>query len=287
MRVLLVNDDGVYSPGIQTLRAALEERTGWEVYVVAPDRQRSASGHAITLHKPLYLDPVEIPGARSPVYAVSGTPADCTKIGLLAVLPGPCDLVISGINRGGNLGFDVLYSGTVSAAIEGVIMGVPAIAVSLAAWQEPDYGPAARFTARLAELVAREGLPPGVLLNVNVPPLPEERIAGVVLTVLSRRMYRDRFEKRLDPRGRPYYWLAGEPVQEPPSVETDVGAVRAGYISITPLHLQLSDREAMARLEAWRPQLEAGLGSSRRPAAGTDDAEAQAQPAQVQVRPQT
>ncbi|ADU51205.1 5'-nucleotidase; exopolyphosphatase; 3'-nucleotidase [Thermaerobacter marianensis DSM 12885] len=260
MRVLLVNDDGVYSHGIQALRATLEEAEDWEVYVVAPDRQRSASGHAITLHKPLYLDRVDIPGARSPVYAVSGTPADCTKIGLLAVLPGPCDLVISGINRGGNLGFDVLYSGTVSAAIEGVIMGVPAIAVSLAAWEEPDYGPAAAFTARLAEVVARKGLPRGVLLNVNVPPLPAERIKGVALTVLSRRSYRDRFEKRFDPRGRPYYWLAGEPVEEPPSAETDVGAVRAGYISITPLHLQLSDHETLGQLQAWKAELEAGLG---------------------------
>lgn len=260
LRVLLVNDDGVYSRGIQALRAILEERTDWEVYVVAPDRQRSASGHAITLHKPLYLDPVDIPGARSPVYAVNGTPADCTKLGLLAVLPGPCDLVISGINRGGNLGFDVLYSGTVSAAIEGVIMGVPAIAVSLAAWDDPDYGPAAAFTAHLAAMVAKKGLPRGVLLNVNVPPLPTTQMAGVALTVLSRRSYHDRFEKRVDPRGRPYYWLAGEPVEEPPSVETDVGAVRAGYVSITPLQLQLTDRRTLAHLEGWMEELEAGLG---------------------------
>ena len=259
MRILLVNDDGVYSPGLQTLRATLEQISGCEVYVVAPDRQRSASGHAITLHKPLYLDRVEIPDARAPVYAVNGTPADCTKIGLLAVLPGPCDLVISGINRGGNLGFDVLYSGTVSAAIEGVIMGVPAIAVSLAAWEDPDYSVAATFTARLVRLVAQHGLPAGVLLNVNVPPLGWDRLAGVAFTVLSRRSYRDRFERRTDPRGRPYYWLAGEPVEEPPSLETDVGAVRAGFISITPLHLHLSDPETLERLRPWQRELEEGI----------------------------
>jgi len=263
LRILLVNDDGVYSAGLQTLRATLERMPGAEVYVVAPDRQRSASGHAITLHKPLYIEEVDIPGAESPVYAVNGTPADCTKIGMLAVLPGPADLVISGINRGGNLGLDVLYSGTVSAAIEGVILGVPAIAVSLAAWENPDYRPAAAFTAQLVELVMDRGLPPGVLLNVNVPPVPDGAVAGVAVTRLSRRSYRDRFERRVDPRGRTYYWLAGDPVEDPQPADTDVGAVRAGLISITPLRLNLADEGVIHQLRPWQDWLQERLTAAR------------------------
>lgn len=264
MRILLVNDDGVYSPGLHTLRSTLEQEPGLEVYVVAPDRQRSASGHAITLHKPLYLDRIDFPGASSPVYAVNGTPADCTKIGIMAVLPGPADLVISGINRGANLGTDVLYSGTVSAAIEGIILGVPSIAVSLAAWQDPDYSLAAAFTAELVAAVAEHGLPPGVLLNVNVPPVDRDSLAGIAITELSRRSYRDRFERRVDPRGRAYYWLAGEPVDEPQSTDTDVGAVRAGMISITPLRLALTDRQAIDQLRPWRRLLEERFTRARR-----------------------
>ncbi|HEY8394739.1 MAG TPA: 5'/3'-nucleotidase SurE [Thermaerobacter sp.] len=263
MRILLVNDDGVYSAGLHALRATLEQKPGVEVYVVAPDRQRSASGHAITLHKPLYIEQVDIAGSSSPVYAVNGTPADCTKIGILAVLPGPADLVISGINRGANLGTDVLYSGTVSAAIEGVILGAPAIAVSLATWENPDYTLAASFTAELVDMVVERGLPPGVLLNVNIPPARGNTAAGVAITRLSRRSYRDRFERRVDPRGRAYYWLAGEPVDDPQPPDTDIGAVRAGLISITPLRLNLTDEQLIHQLGPWQESLQDRLARAR------------------------
>lgn len=276
MRILLVNDDGVYSAGLQTLRATLERARGVELYVVAPDRPRSASGHAITLHKPLYLERVHVAHAASPIYAVNGTPADCTKIGLLEVLPGPADLVIAGINRGGNLGIDVIYSGTVSAAIEAVILGVPSIAVSLAGWENLDYRVAADFTAHLVSLVQRHGLPAGTLLNVNVPHLDWSELAGVAITSLGRRSYRDRFEHRTDPRGRRYYWLAGEPVVESPAAGTDVGAVRAGLISITPLSLRLVDPAGLEQLRPWQSDLQAVL-ERRRAAHGTPGLEEQSE----------
>ncbi|HEX6987909.1 MAG TPA: 5'/3'-nucleotidase SurE [Bacillota bacterium] len=259
MRILLTNDDGVHAEGIQALRRALEALPGIDLFLVAPDRERSASSHAITLHKPLYVSRVDAAGARTPMWSVSGTPADCTKIAVSALLDAPPDLVISGINRGPNLGTDVLYSGTVSAAIEAVVAGIPAVAVSLASFGDADFEPAARFTAGLAETVARQGNPGFTLLNVNVPALPLEQMAGVAVTRLSRRRYNDAFVERSDPRGRTYYWLAGELLGDDPDPATDAGAVQQNMISLTPLHLQLTDNSLLPVLGDWVSDLERRL----------------------------
>lgn len=255
MRVLLTNDDGVYAEGLQVLRGVLEREGEFDVAVVAPERERSASSHAITLHKPLYVNEVTIEGSRVPTWSVSGTPADCTKIGVLALLKERPDLVISGINRGANLGMDVLYSGTVSAAIEGAILGIPSIAVSLTTFDDADYGFAARFTAALVRKIAREGLPPGALLNVNVPPLDEDQVAGVAVNRLGLRYYTDVFHPRQDPRGRTYYWLAGAVRHGEEPADTDIGALERNMISITPLHLNLTDGSLAEKMRPWADDL--------------------------------
>ncbi len=262
MRVLLTNDDGVYAEGLQALRRALEAEPGFEVAVVAPERERSASSHAITLHKPLYVHEVHIDGCRTPTWSVSGTPADCTKIGVLAILNRRPDVVVSGINRGPNLGMDVFYSGTVSAAIEGAILGIPSLAVSLATFEDADYTFAARFTVALLRRVAAEGLEAGALLNVNVPALDEDQVAGVAVTRLGLRYYDDVFHPREDPRGRRYYWLAGEVRRGGEDPDTDIGALERNLVSITPLRLQLTDVALGQRLRAWVPVLEKGIGCS-------------------------
>ncbi|MFO7245779.1 MAG: 5'/3'-nucleotidase SurE [Thermaerobacter sp.] len=259
MRILLTNDDGVHAEGIQALRRALEKVPGIELYVVAPERERSASSHAITLHKPLYVSRVQMEGARSPMWAVSGTPADCTKIAVSALLDHRPDLVISGINRGPNLGTDVLYSGTVSAAIEAVIAGIPAVAVSLVAYGDADFEPAARFMALLVSTIVRQGNPGFTLLNVNIPALDLDQMAGVAVTRLSRRRYSDSFVQRTDPRGRTYYWLAGELLGDDDDPATDAGAVQQNLISLTPLHLELTDSTLLPGLADWASSLDQRL----------------------------
>ncbi len=252
LRILVTNDDGVYAEGLQTLwRVLLHQlRSDDEVYVVAPERERSAVGHAITLHKPLHVNEISFSDGHLPIWSVSGNPADCTKIGVEALLPAHPDLVISGINRGANLGMDVLYSGTVSAAIEGVILGIPSIAVSLAAWENPDYTYAAKFVAGLVERHRRDALSPSTLLNVNVPAIEEDKIAGVAATRLGVRRYRDVFHRREDPRGRTYYWLAGEPIEEG-DPGTDVDALASNMVSVTPLRLQLTEESQLPTLDKW------------------------------------
>ncbi len=249
--ILLTNDDGIFAPGINALRAAMEQIPGMEVWAVAPDRERSASGHAITMYRPLFPTRVTIPGATAPCYSVTGTPADSAKLAIEELLPRRPDLVISGINRGSNLGTDMFYSGTVAAALEGPILGIPAIASSLNSFSSQDYSVAAAFTAELAQKVLAEGLPAGTLLNVNVPALPREEIKGVRITKMGRRLYRDQWDKRTDPRGRTYYWLAGElaEIDNPP--DSDVVAVEQGYISVTPAQLDLTRYDQVERLRGW------------------------------------
>lgn len=256
MRVLLTNDDGVYAEGIQVLRRQLEEDGSFELYTVAPERERSASSHAITLHKPVYVQQLHLDGVRTPTWSVSGTPADCTKLGVLALLKEPPDLVVSGINRGANVGMDVLYSGTVSAAIEGAILGIPALAVSLATFSDADYTWAARFTLELLRQVRQEGLPGGALLNVNIPDLEEGRWAGVAITRLGLRYYDDAFHPREDPRGRTYYWLHGQVREGKEAADTDIGALEQNMVSITPLHLRLTDHDLAKGIEGWVSHLE-------------------------------
>jgi 5'-nucleotidase len=249
--IMLTNDDGLYAPGIQALRAELEEDDAWEVWLSAPDRERSAMGHAITVHEPLFVREVTFDPKGTRGFAVSGTPADSCKLGLDELLPRRPDLVISGINRGENLATDLFYSGTVSAAIEAVINGVPAIAISQVGWNFLDFAGAARLARRLAHRVLKEGLPPGIVLNVNVPPLPESEWKGIRITRQGVRRYEDEWERRTTPRGVPYYWLAGRPVELDADPESDTAAVAQGYVSITPVHLHLTAEGMRSRLQGW------------------------------------
>ncbi|HEY8347750.1 MAG TPA: 5'/3'-nucleotidase SurE [Symbiobacteriaceae bacterium] len=254
--ILLTNDDGILAPGLHALRQELEKIDGLEVWCVAPDRERSASGHAITMYRPLFPLEAQIPGAKSPCYSVTGTPADSAKLAIEALLPRRPDLVISGINHGANLGTDLFYSGTVAAALEGPILGIPAIACSLDVRFGTDYGPAARFTVRLALKVLEEGLPEGTLLNVNVPGCSREQLKGVRITRMGRRRYKDQWDRRVDPRGRVYYWLAGEVMELDNGPDTDVAAVEAGYISVTPMQLDLTRLDQLNRLRDWNLEVE-------------------------------
>lgn len=245
MRILVTNDDGVHAPGIVALAEAL--RLVGKVTVVAPDRERSAVGHALTLHHPLRVTEI-----MAGIFAVDGTPTDCVNLGIHALLAGSPDIVVSGVNRGGNLGDDITYSGTVSAALEATLMGIPAIAVSLAAnGHGSNYRPAAAFAARLAREVLERGLPRDTFLNVNVPDLPAEELGGPVITSQGKRDYGGDIVAKVDPRGRNYYWIGGnEPVFR--DIEgTDFHAVKRGRISVTPLHLDLTNYASLSVLQSW------------------------------------
>jgi 5'-nucleotidase len=249
MRILLTNDDGIYAPGILALAKSLAPIG--EVFLVAPERPRSASGHSITLHKPLRLTKTNLPDG-SVGWAASGTPTDCVTLGWDVVMDGQVDLVVSGVNAGPNLGWDVTYSGTVAAAIEGVILGAPGIAVSVASEEDGvQYETAARFTARLASEIQRNGLDDWTLLNVNVPGLPDAGIRGVMLTRQGRRQYVDRIDRRVDPSGKPYYWLRGSLKEELHDEDSDVHAVLNDYISVTPIHLDQTAETMFPRLREW------------------------------------
>lgn len=246
-RILVTNDDGVHSAG---LRAAVEAlHADFDVLVVAPERQQSAVGHSITLHKPLRMDPVNIGGLPVEAYQTNGTPADCVVLASLLDSPAPC-LVVSGINAGANMGEEIFYSGTVSAAMEAAIQGLPAFAISVAAAEQPAFGPAAAYVAKLARLLLEISLPSGSFLNVNVPNLPAQQLGEARITRLGRRCYANQLEKRTDPRGRDYYWFSGEPSEADSAPDTDIGAVRAGHISITPIHIDITDYALLERLSA-------------------------------------
>ncbi|NLZ38462.1 MAG: 5'/3'-nucleotidase SurE [Firmicutes bacterium] len=249
MRILLTNDDGIFAEGLQTLAQEIKKIA--ETYVVAPDHEQSATGHAITMHRPLRAEKVKYRHSPElPAWSVNGTPADCVKLAVEALLPHKPDLVISGINRGANLGTDVLYSGTVSAAIEGVILGIPAIAVSLAEYHNPEYEYAAAFIAKLAPVFAKQAKRE-MILNVNVPCCPAEEIRGVSVNRLGVRHYKNPFEKRTDPRGRTYYWLAGEIVDKSEDKDTDVVAVKKRKISITPIQIDLTNYAMLEDVKKW------------------------------------
>jgi 5'-nucleotidase len=248
MHILVSNDDGITAPGIRALTRALTEVA--KVTVVAPDRERSATGHAITVHHPLRVRPVkDFYGADA--FSVDGTPADCVKIALEALPIERPDLVIAGVNRGANLGTDVLYSGTVSAAIEGAILGFPAIAVSLADYREDGYEAAANFAAYLASTWHRQNLPPDTLLNVN---WPKGTPKDIKITSLGKRRYMNTFEKRHDPWGREYFWMSGEVVADPDE-KSDVWAVKNGYVSLTPIHFDLTNYPLLSHVRDWNLKL--------------------------------
>lgn len=253
MRILLTNDDGILAPGILAAKAALD--TIGDVFVIAPERQRSAAGHAITLHKPLRIATVPLPDG-STGHAVSGTPTDCVTLGYEVVMESRCDLVVSGINAGANLGWDLTYSGTVSAAIEGAVLGAPSFAISLVlenGGPEPmDFGPAARFAARLARQLTESPLPAATLLNVNVPHRSEADLKGISVTHQGRREYIDRIDSREDPSGRPYYWLSGSLREDAPDPGSDVHAILEDRISVTPVHLDMTAYALLDTVRAWR-----------------------------------
>jgi 5'-nucleotidase len=250
MRLLVSNDDGIHAPGIRILATTLA--TEHEVHVIAPDRERSATGHALTLHKPLRVEVERIDGCVSAA-SVNGTPSDCVKLAWGALMKDNLpDLVVSGINRGPNLGVDVIYSGTVSAAVEGtILLDKPCVAISLASFNDLGYEKAAAFALHLVRYVARNKLDSKVLLNVNVPAVEWEDIAGVRVTRLGRRRYTDVFERRVDPRGKVYYWLAGEAEELEESKDTDVQAIRDNCISITPIHHDLTHFASLADVGTW------------------------------------
>src|SRR5262245_57978020 len=252
MPVLLVtNDDGIYAPGLAALARAVEGLG--DVHIVAPEREQSACGHALTLHRPLRVESV---GERR--FAVNGTPSDCVNLGVLGFLPERPILVISGINHGSNLGDDVTYSGTVSAAMEGTLLGVPSIAVSLASGG--DFEEAARVARLVVTRVLVSGLPDKTLLNVNVPAGPSR---GIRLTRLGHRVYDGRIVEQADPRGRLHYWIGGGPPQWSLLDGTDMGAVHDGFVALTPLHLDLTHHRALAEMREWSTWLNAELRHAR------------------------
>jgi len=250
MKILISNDDGIYSPGVLALAEAIA--CDHEVTVVCPDRERSATGHALTLQEPLRVDSIKgIFSSNITAWACSGTPSDSVKLALDALLPYRPDLVLSGINRGANLGTDVLYSGTVSAAMEGVLEGLPSIAFSLTSFASLEFGAAASFAQLLVRYISHHPLPETVLLNVNIPAIPPQDICGVKVTRLGIRRWRDVFEKRVDPRGKTYYWLSGELVEEEASLDSDIQAIRNNYITLTPLKYDLTLDSALGKMDNW------------------------------------
>lgn len=246
--ILITNDDGVYSPGLLALKQALE--AVGQVTVFAPDRNWSAAGHSKTMHKPLRINQVTLADGSS-AYTTNGAPSDCVGLALLGAIPNLPDLVVSGINQGGNLGHDITYSGTVAGAMEAVVGGVPAIAVSLDAREWADFAAVTAAVARLARLILANGLPPNLLFNVNAPPIPSAEVKGVVVTRLGQRVYRDVLVERADPKGQPYYWIGGEPPSGIVEDGTDIGAVAHGYISITPLSMDMTAHSFMDTLHTW------------------------------------
>jgi 5'-nucleotidase len=249
MHILVTNDDGINSLGLHALVRELEGEA--ETFVVAPEHERSATGHAITLHKPLRAVPTILPESNVKAWATNGTPADCVALGVLGLLAGRPDIVISGINVGPNLGRDLTYSGTVSGAMEGTIFRIPSLAVSVGAFRDTIFEVAAGFARRLVRQVVERGLPEDTLLNVNVPNLPKDQIKGVKITRQGEKRYISKLEKRTDPRGRPYYWLTGAPAPQQDAEGTDSWALALGYISVTPIRLNMTDPDALEALAGW------------------------------------
>jgi 5'-nucleotidase len=251
MRILVTNDDGIQSPGLAALTEALAALG--DVWVVAPDRERTATAHAVTLHKPLRLHRI-----APRMFSVNGTPVDCVNLALLKVMPKPPVVLVSGINRGVNLGDDVMYSGTVSAAMEGTILGVPSIAVSQEGQDAFRFRVGANYAARVVRLVLEHGLPEETLLNMNIPDRPLRAIKGVRITCLSRRRFQNPIIEKIDPHGRKYYWIAGTRISWSRSKDADHEAVEEGRVSITPIHLDITHYGVLDRFRVWEPLIERG-----------------------------
>lgn len=245
MHIMVTNDDGIHAPGILALASALGVLG--DVTVVAPDRERSAVGHALTLNSPLRIFEL-----RDGFYAVDGTPTDCVNMGIHSLLPFRPDLVVSGINHGANLGDDVTYSGTVAAAIEATLMGIPAIAVSLATFERTGYFPeAAQVAVRVARQVIANGLPEDTFLNVNVPNCPDGELMPPLITRQGKRSFVGSVVGKTDPRGRKYYWIGSGEADFNDYEGTDFHAINRKHVSITPLHLDLTNYESMKVISGW------------------------------------
>lgn len=249
MHILVTNDDGVTAPGLAALAAAL--RPLGKITVLAPDRNWSASGHVKTLHKPLRVRQHTLHDG-TPALAADGAPSDCVALAILGVVKEKIDLVVSGINPYNNLGHDVTYSGTVTAAMEAAIWRIPSIAVSTHTPGNPDYTPAANAAVRVARAVIEHGLPAYTVLNVNVPGLPEDQLKGYRITRQGLRIYHDELIARHDPRGEPYYWIGGDAPSGIPDEGTDFAALAEGYVSVCPIHLDLTAHNFMATLRDWQ-----------------------------------
>lgn len=247
-KILVSNDDGIYSEGIIALREAMLEIG--EVFVYAPHKQQSAVGHAITTHLPLRVNPYYMNGEFFG-YAITGTPADCVKLAVTTHMQERPDLIVSGINHGSNAAINVIYSGTVSAATEGTILGIPSIAFSLTTYIDFDFTYSKKVAQIIASAVLKHGLPPGILLNVNIPPVPEEQIKGIKITKQGRSRWNDYFEKRVDPQGREYFWLTGTMDNIEDDEDSDVVATKNNYVSVTPIHFDLTAYDFLKELEKW------------------------------------
>jgi 5'-nucleotidase len=249
VKILLTNDDGIFADGIYALFCEMKQLG--EVIAIAPASEQSAVGHAITLWNPLRINQVNRHGEFFG-YAVNGTPADCVKLAVHAIMDERPDVIVSGINLGANIGTAVIYSGTVSGATEGAILGIPSIAISLATFSNPDFSAAAKFARKLTSTVVEKGgLPQGILLNVNVPAVAESEIVGVEITRNSESRFEDIFEKRLDPRKRVYYWSAGVEQTYDLREGTDSAALRANKISVTPIHFDMTAHAQVPVIESW------------------------------------
>ncbi len=248
MNILITNDDGIHAPGIFALKKALD--IIGNVLVVAPDTERSAVGHAITLSDPLRVSEVYKDDSLFG-WAVNGTPADCVKLGIRCISKKPIDIVVSGINLGPNTATNIMYSGTVSAAAEAVIMGVPGLAISLTSFDTPEFEYSSRLAQQLTKKIIENGLPEGTLLNVNVPPLKQEEIEGIVITRQGKGRYEESFDKRIDPNNRTYYWLSGKRMNLDHEDDVDDVVIRHNKVSITPVRYDLTDTDMLEKLQHW------------------------------------
>lgn len=248
MNLLITNDDGIHAPGIFAIKKALEKIAN--VLVVAPEIERSAVGHAITLSDPLRVSEIKKDNTFFG-YAVNGTPADCVKLGIRCLAKKSVDVVVSGINMGPNTATNIIYSGTVSAAAEAVIMGIPGLAVSLTSFDIPEFDYSCSLTQQLVKKIVDYGLPEGTLLNVNVPPLPAEEVEGIVITRQGKGRYEEYFDKRIDPNNRTYYWMTGKRMNLDYEDDVDDVVVRNKKVSITPIRYDLTDLNMLQKLQQW------------------------------------
>lgn len=243
IRILISNDDGINSAGLNALCEAL--RIIGEIIVVAPDRDQSAVSHSLSLYRPLRIEEI-----ADSVYSVDGTPTDCVNLAINGLLKNRRpDLMVSGINKGENLGDDITYSGTVSAAMEGTLLGIPSVAISLATKNDFHFETASHYALMISKYVLRRGLPEGTLLNVNIPNLPQDRVRGVKVTRQGKRVYGEPIVENIDPRGRKYYWIGGNELGSLEIENSDIVAVRQGYVSVTPIKLDLTDYDFLEKLK--------------------------------------